>query len=191
MKKKMVKINLYGAPSCGKSVLSSLLFSELKLRGHNTELVREFAKELVYQGYDMHNLKEADRVFILAEQMRRESILHGKVDYLITDSPVMIAAFYYNKRPAIDLAKELMKNIDHSGDEYHFYIVPDEESEYEQYGRAHNKEESKLIDQQMMDFLKSESVSIHVISGDPNERLFKIMKVLNMDTNMIVSTSKF
>ncbi len=179
----MIKINLYGGPSCGKSTLSTLLFTELKLRNLNTELVREFAKELVYQNYDMHNLRQVDRIFIMAEQMRRESILHGKVDILITDSPIMIASFYYNKRPAIDLAKELLSDKDYSGDEYHFYILRDENQKFEQYGRAHNEEESIKIDQEMMNFLRQEGLTVHEIQGDPNQRLKQILSVIGLDTS--------
>ena len=187
----MIKINLYGGPGCGKSVLATLLFAELKLKGHNTELVREFAKELVYQDYDMHNLKEADRIFIMAEQMRREAILHGKVDVLITDSPVMVAAYYYNKRPAIDLAKELMRNVSHSGDEYHFYILRDEEANFEQYGRAHNEEESRQIDKDMIKFLEQEGVKVHTIQGNPKERLEQVLKVIGLSQDLIISFTKF
>ena len=186
----MIKINLYGGPSCGKSTLSTLLFAELKLRTLNTELVREFAKELVYQDYDMHNLREADRIFILAEQMRRESILHGKVDYLITDSPVMIAAYYYNKRPAIDLAKELMKNLDHSGAEFHFYILRDEDAHFEQYGRAHSEDESRKIDKDMIEFLRNEGMTVHVIQGNPVDRLKKIMNAIGLSDELIIDIKK-
>lgn len=183
----MIKINLYGAPGCGKSVLSSLLFAELKLKGYNTELVREFAKELVYQGYDMHNLKESDRIFILAEQMRRESILHGKVDFLITDSPVMIAAFYYNQPAAVALAKKLMVNTDKPSKEFHFYIIPSyDEENYEQYGRAHTHEESKKIDKDMISFLKNEGINVIEISGNPKERIETILKNILDDHESIL-----
>lgn len=181
----MIKINLYGGPGCGKSTLSALLFTELKLRGLNTELVREFAKELVYEDKDMINLKEADRIFIMAEQMRREAILHGKVDYLITDSPVLIAAYYYNSKPAIELAKNLMSVFDQAEEskEYHFYISRGEDDAFEQYGRAHGFEESKKIDKEMMSFLNSIGVKFYVIKGNPNERLKQILKHILLDEN--------
>lgn len=182
----MKKINLYGGPGCGKSTLSTLLFAELKLRSENTELVREYAKELVYQGYDMINLREADRVFIMAEQMRRESIHHGKVDFLITDSPIMIAAYYYNKRPAIDLAKELMKNTDNNCEEFHFYILRDEDAHFEQYGRAHGEEESKKIDYEMINFLKSEGIVVNEIQGSPVDRLKEIMRIIGLSQELVL-----
>jgi hypothetical protein len=135
----------------------------------------------------MHNLRQADRIFIMAEQMRREAILHGKVDILITDSPVMIASFYYNKRPAIDLAKELISDKEHSGDEYHFYIIRDENQRFEQYGRAHNEEESRKIDDEMMKFLRNEGLFVHEIQGDPNSRLIQILNIIGLDPNPIIS----
>ena len=45
----MIVINLWGAPSSGKSTGASYLFSELKLKGYNVELVTEFAKDLTWE----------------------------------------------------------------------------------------------------------------------------------------------
>lgn len=173
----MLKINLYGGPGSGKSTLSTILFSELKLREKRVELVREYAKELVYQEKDMINLVEADRIYILAEQMRREAIHYGKIDYLITDSPVLIAAYYYRNRSAIDLAKGLLMAPDR---ELHFLIRRDETLPFEKYGRAHDEDAAKKIDQDMRDFLEKEGIKYHEISGSPDQRLASIIKVLGM-----------
>lgn len=174
----MIKINLYGGPGSGKSTLSTLLYSELKYRGMKVELVREFAKELVYQGEDMANLKEEQRIHILAEQMRRESIHYGKVDYLITDSPILIAAYYYKNAHAIALSKGLL-----SEKEFHFLIKRDDLLPFEKYGRAHDEEQAKKIDDEMRDFLSNEQVPFVEIGGAPDERLKSIIQALGQDTS--------
>lgn len=180
----MIRLNLFGGPSSGKSVLSCLLFAELKLRQQKTELVKEFAKELVYQDYDMHNLREEDRIYILAEQMRRESMLHGKIDYLITDSPVLIASYYHNNKHSIELAKSLVVEQD-----FHFFIERDNSLPFEKYGRAHDEEESKKIDQEMKNFLNKEGIKFIEISGNPEQKINQILKILGFnDTSMIKVT---
>lgn len=177
----MIRINLYGGPGSGKSTLSALLFAELKLRQKKVELVREYAKEMVYQDYDMHNLRNPIRIFILAEQMRRESILHDKVDFLITDSPVLIAAYYYNNIHAIELAKEMLYP-----NEYHFFIKRDDELPFEKYGRSHDEDEAKRIDDEMKKFLNQEKIVFYEIGGTPEERISQILKVLKIDAMSLI-----
>ena len=44
---KTIVINLIGSPGTGKSTLASELFSKMKWKGHDVELVSEYAKESV------------------------------------------------------------------------------------------------------------------------------------------------
>jgi len=48
--KQPIILNLYGAPGAGKSTGAAYIFSKLKLKGYNVELVTEFAKDKVYEG---------------------------------------------------------------------------------------------------------------------------------------------
>lgn len=43
----MLTVNLYGAPGAGKSTGAAYIFSQLKMRGVNAELVTEFANDPV------------------------------------------------------------------------------------------------------------------------------------------------
>ena len=45
----MILINLFGAPGAGKSTGAAYIFSQLKMRGVNVELVTEFAKDKVWE----------------------------------------------------------------------------------------------------------------------------------------------
>ena len=45
----MILLNLFGTPSAGKSTGAAYIFSQLKIRGVNAELVTEFAKDKVYE----------------------------------------------------------------------------------------------------------------------------------------------
>ena len=45
----MLVVNLFGTPGAGKSTGAAYIFSNLKMRGINAELVTEFAKDMVWE----------------------------------------------------------------------------------------------------------------------------------------------
>lgn len=84
-------INLYGGPCSGKSTQAAGLFYTMKQQGYSVELVNEFAKEVVWEG-NVPMLK--DQLWVLAHQHRKLVRLKDKVDYIITDSPVLLSIAY-------------------------------------------------------------------------------------------------
>lgn len=88
-------INLYGGPGCGKSTGATHIFSELKLCGISCELVTEFAKDCVWDNsVDLLN----DQLLVTAQQWHRVDRLLGKVNYVVTDSPILIGLAYIAPR---------------------------------------------------------------------------------------------
>lgn len=88
---KTVIINLYGGPGTGKSTSAAYLYYLLKECGLNAELVREYVKDWAWEE---RKISTYDQIYFLGKQSRRESLLYGKVDAIVTDSPVMLGAFY-------------------------------------------------------------------------------------------------
>lgn len=84
-------INLFGAPGSGKSTAAAGLFNLMKLRGHNVELVSEYAKDLTY-AKDWMGLD--NQLMILAQQDARLRRLRGQVEWVITDSPLPLGVAY-------------------------------------------------------------------------------------------------
>lgn len=84
-------INLLAGPGVGKSTTMSGLFFEMKQAGMSCEIAPEFAKELVWE--ERHNFFPYQD-YLFAEQRRRLSRLVGKVDYIITDSPILLSVVY-------------------------------------------------------------------------------------------------
>lgn len=83
----MLIVNLYGAPGAGKSTGAAYIFSKLKMLGINAELVTEKVWEeskAVFQ----------NQTYIFGKQYFRISKLKDKVDVVITDSPIILSAFY-------------------------------------------------------------------------------------------------
>lgn len=84
-------INLYGGPGTGKSTSAAYLYYLLKSQGENAELVREYVKDWAWE---KRHIGTYDQIYFLGKQVRRESMLYGKVDWVVTDSPVMIGTYY-------------------------------------------------------------------------------------------------
>lgn len=87
-------INLYGGPGTGKSTSAAFLYYLLKAEGKNVELVREYVKDWVWEG---RTINTYDQIYFLGKQVRRESMLYGKVECVVTDSPVFMNLFYASK----------------------------------------------------------------------------------------------
>ncbi len=90
----MLLINLFGAPSAGKSTGASYIFSKLKMAGVNAELVTEFAKDKVWEK-SAEVFKNQDYIF--GKQYFRITRAMEKVDVIVTDSPLLLSAFYADK----------------------------------------------------------------------------------------------
>ena len=61
-------INLFGAPSAGKSVICCELFALMKRNGLNVELALEYAKELVWEN---SLTKLENQLIVFANQQNR------------------------------------------------------------------------------------------------------------------------
>lgn len=90
--KKIRRINLFAGPGAGKSTACAQLFSRMKLAGFNVEQVTEYVKAWAILE---RKIKKFDQVYFWGKQMNREYIcLEGKIDSIITDSPLPLCAIY-------------------------------------------------------------------------------------------------
>lgn len=88
-------INYWGGPGSGKSTRAAEHYVALKKAGHSVELVREYAKDLVYKG----EIAETPQAKITGQQCIRQYRLYRKVDFIVTDSPVLIGLVYTPDAP--------------------------------------------------------------------------------------------
>ena len=94
----MIVVNLYGAPGAGKSTGAAYVFSQLKMRGVNAELVTEFAKDKVWEG---SKAVFENQAYIFGKQYFRISRVKDKVDVVVTDSPIILSCFYGENDPIL------------------------------------------------------------------------------------------
>ncbi len=86
-------VNLLGGPGAGKSSVRAGVFKSLKFRGVDCEEAHEYMKELVWE----ERAKTfKDQIYLFAKQHHRIFNLLGKVQAVITDSPIIFTPIYSN-----------------------------------------------------------------------------------------------
>ena len=100
-------INYHAGPGAGKSTNAAGTFAELKRRGHTAELATEYAKDCVWRNAPAIL---DDQIYVFAKQRNRIKTLWGKVDFIVTDSPLILSLAYmpYELRDSVfgDLVRE-------------------------------------------------------------------------------------
>jgi nicotinamide riboside kinase len=91
MSHETIVIGLLGGPGSGKSTLAAAVYANLKQQDLSVELVREYAKSWAWRG---EKVSIWDEPYLFAKQLRAESTLYGKVDYIVTDRPLGMSMVY-------------------------------------------------------------------------------------------------
>lgn len=163
-------INLFGGPGTGKTTVASEIFSKLKKQGKSVALVPEYVKEWAWED---RKFGKYDQVYFLGKQIKKESMVYGKVDYVVTDSPLLIAGFYaelVNKLGFVsDAALSFMKLAEQDGHRYvNFWLNRD--VPYESKGRFQDEEGAKKIDDLMLIYLSSKDIPLTEPPVKPDDR---------------------
>lgn len=157
--KKTKVINIIGAPSAGKSTMAAKLFYELKVKGYTVELITEYAKDLVYE--ERHATFD-DELYVFAKQNHRIHRCIGKVDFVITDAPIVQKLYYQPKE--FDFRQTVM-NVFNQYDNINFFLKR-KGYDYETAGRLNTEEESERIHREMMQLLDKFGVRYEDITHD-------------------------
>ncbi len=157
----MKVINLIGQPGAGKSTTAFGLAHELTLLNLNCELVTEYAKDLVWR--EMAPREFQDQLYITAKQNHRLDRLRGKVDYVVTDSSLVLGAIY--ARPTYyqhyePLLLELFRSYDNE-----VYLIK-RVKPYSPVGRNQNSEEAEKIYGLVVELLDYANIPYTEIAGD-------------------------
>ena len=168
-------INFYGGPGSGKSTLASLLQGFTKMHAITPEYTGEYAKDLAFEG--RLELKRND-IYMFAKQHQKQYRLNGKVDLIISDSPLMLSKVYRQEKD--DIFDALVKQESEKYDNVNFFV--ERRKEYETRGRQQTKEEAVKIDDKTLTMLEDDKIPYEKITGDWigfNNVLSHILKQLN------------
>lgn len=156
----MILVNLFAGPGAGKSTTAAGVFHELKMAGVNCEFVTEYAKDLTWE--ERHcTLK--NQAYIFGKQVNRLHRLLGKVDLVVTDSPILLTLLYtplsYPKS-----FEPFVKDIWNEYENENYFI--DRVKAYNPSGRNQTEAESRKIDRDIISLLESEAVKYTRVTGD-------------------------
>lgn len=162
-------INLYGAPGSGKSTIASGLFFHMKMAGLNVELASEYIKSKVFEE---NPYPFQDQLYCFAKQHKKIKELNGKVDYVITDSPLLMSLVYNSTEP--ELFNDLVLQYFNQYDNINFLLK--RQHAYHTEGRIQTEKEADNIGEGLEVCLKK--YSIDYITLPSNESMYNILQIL-------------
>jgi len=167
--KKTVIINLFASPGSGKSTMAAGIFCGLKIKGIDCEIASEFAKDLVWE----ERFKAlSNQLYVSGKQSHRISRLEGKVDVIITDSPILLSAYYnrINKTFNPELFDKLMLEDFNKHDNINYFINLKKHN-YNTNGRLQTSDESEFISLELKKIL--DDFNIKYIEIEKSEESIK------------------
>jgi len=180
MKLKYV-INLFGGPGVGKSTVAAGLFSLMKKENYNVEFVTEYAKELTYEG--RYNVLDQDQLYVFAKQHRKILRLKNKVDWIISDSPLLLSSVYSEMNPYNihdhSIFEKLVFNINEKYGNIDILLLRNKDYEYKQEGRYQDEEGALFVDKAIKRVIDKQCSGIMHLLSDNNicEKILKFVRV--------------
>ena len=154
-------VNLFAGPGAGKSTGAAYIFSKLKMLGYDCEYVSEFAKDKVWENNDE---VFKTQFYITGKQVFKIKRCCGKVDIVITDSPIAIGA-QYTKKDEEKLAEAILEEFNKYNN-INFFI--NRVKKYNPNGRNQTMDEAVEIDRSMKDWLLEKRIGFIIVDGDIN-----------------------
>lgn len=176
---KPIVVNLYAGPGTGKSTCAAQIFSELKWNGINAEMTPEFAKEKVWEG-SLGVLD--DQIYIFAKQLHKMRRLVGKVDVIVTDSPLLFSIMYDKS------GNENLRNLvlDTYNEFVNFNVLLRRVKKYEPAGRVQSENEAKELDMLIEGILNKNNIRYLEFLGDKTNA----NKIANIITSLVNQKKK-
>lgn len=178
-------INIHGGPGVGKSTIATGIFTKLKQKQISCELASEYAKDVTWEN---HKDLFQNQIHLFSEQFRRLYRLLDKVDYVITDSPLLLNSIYleffldkaakkFFDSDYIYLEKQFFNETFAQFNNLNFYINRNPKY-HTQAGRLHNLQESVGIDQKIIQSLNVYDPHHFMCTGSTGEIIDEIVKVV-------------
>ena len=177
MEKRTLVVNLFAGPGAGKSTGAAYIFSKLKMDGYDCEYVSEFAKDKVWEN---NGEVFKSQFYITGKQVFKIKRCYGKVDIIVTDSPIAIGAQYVNDSEVM-LGHAILEEFSKYNN---LNLFINRVKKYNPNGRNQTENEAKEIDERMKTWLQSHNIPFETIDG--NEEGYKkavelIEQIMNLE----------
>ena len=161
MDKNTIVVNLFAGPGAGKSTGAAYIFAKLKMLGYDCEYVSEFAKDKVWEN---NGEVFKSQFYITGKQVFKIKRCYGKVDIIVTDSPIAIGAQYLKKDEQM-LGFAILEEF-RKYNNLNLFI--NRVKPYNPNGRSQTLDEAISIDEKTKDWLISNNIEFDTINGDEN-----------------------
>lgn len=153
-------VNLWGGPGTGKSTNAALVFGKLKVLGISAELVHEYAKDLTWEE---RHAAIANQPYIMAKQQFHIERVMGKVEVIVTDSPLPFGLIYKGEAYTPALGEHILETFD-GWRNLNIYLERDvAHHPYVQAGRNQNEAQARLIDVQIRELLEEQGMEFEAV----------------------------
>jgi hypothetical protein len=178
---KQTVVNFYGGPGAGKSTTSAAVFALLKLHNIESELVTEFAKDLVWE----ERAKTfRNQFYLYGKQQHRLWRVSGKVKVIVTDAPLLhnnIYGIIYEREGSQKFYDYIFDEINQYNN-INFFI--ERVKPYMAYGRNEKEDKARYIDNFIKDYLTEHGFDYISIPGNTegiNIAVDKIFELLCLE----------
>lgn len=174
-------VNLFGVPGSGKSTGAAYIFAMLKMNGINAELVTEYAKDKVWEE---NNEVFRNQAYLFGKQSYRLSRLDGKVDVIVTDSPLPLSIFYNEDSRLNETFNQSVMDVFNSYRNINFLLR--RTKPYNPAGRRQTEEESDNLGKPIIELLNIRHIRYEEENGDLDGYetiVHKIMEIVSPKSN--------
>ena len=162
-------INLYGAPGSGKSTIATGLFYHMKMAGLNVELSPEYVKPKLFEE---NSYVFKDQLYCFAKQNKKLREMVGKVDFIITDSPLLMSLVYNQNE--VPLFNDLVLEYYNTYDNMNFLLKRNHT--YHKEGRIQTEQESDVVGDELEEYLKKYNIEYKTLPS--SESMYNILQIL-------------
>ena len=168
-------VNLFGAPCAGKSTGAAYIFALLKMAGINAELVTEVVKDELWEDNETALKNQA---YILGRQSYKLTRLLGKVDVIITDSPLLLSIEYNSQSELSEHFDPYVLDLFNSFNNRNYFLHRTED--YNPVGRFETEEESERVSENLLTLLNKNGISYTEIDATTSNYINIALEISDM-----------
>ena len=175
-----IVVNMLGGSGLGKSTTAAGLYHRMKLEEKNVELVREYVKNWAWDG---KKVGQYDQIYIFGKQARSEYMLYNKVDFVVTDSPIILSPVYekfYNNGESMieEAALKFLKKAEANGIR-HVNFLLERKKKFNPEGRYETEEQAMQVDVEVKNFLINNNIPYQLVDCADADRIQFMMDYLD------------
>jgi thymidylate kinase len=170
--KNTLVLNLMGGPGTGKSTHAAGIFYRMKRRGINCEYIQEYAKDKTWEEDHENAEREINftkkcQPYVTSKQWYRIVRLLGKVDVVVTDSPIITGMLYQGFGCTPSWEKWVLETFAEFNNLNIFLIRDGESHPYNPMGRSQTEEQAMEIDVKTRAILDDNNIPYVTVKVSP------------------------